>query len=214
MGCQLGKIHRHVKLQPEHIPVPRRRFSHLHIDLVGPLPKSAGYTHLFTAPCRHLRRTVPGVGAFPPLLQAADRRQSRHCVYSQAKTLYITSRRRGGAAAKTWAACRRCRCATTRGHLTADTEGSAAAGQAPPPRHLQMSRRHSSVFAYTASLSFRPTCLLRRAATAGYGQPRLSPRSAAWGGAVARRHLLTALSSADPFILFIFSHATYRQLFT
>jgi hypothetical protein len=48
MGCQLGKIHRHVKLQPEHIAVPRRRFSHLHIDLVGPLPKSAGYTHLFT----------------------------------------------------------------------------------------------------------------------------------------------------------------------
>jgi hypothetical protein len=46
MGCQLGKIHRHVKLQPE--PVPRRHFSHLHIDLVGPLPKSAGYTHLFT----------------------------------------------------------------------------------------------------------------------------------------------------------------------
>jgi hypothetical protein len=33
MGCQLGKVHRHVKLQPEHIPVPHRRFSHLHIDL-------------------------------------------------------------------------------------------------------------------------------------------------------------------------------------
>jgi hypothetical protein len=48
MGCQLGKVHRHVKLQPEHIPVPHRRFSHLHIDLVGPLPKSGGYTHLFT----------------------------------------------------------------------------------------------------------------------------------------------------------------------
>ncbi len=47
MGCQLGKVHRHVKLQPEHIPVPHRRFSHLHIDLVGPLPKSGGYTHLF-----------------------------------------------------------------------------------------------------------------------------------------------------------------------
>jgi len=28
MGCQLGKVHRHVKLQPEHIPVPRRRFAH------------------------------------------------------------------------------------------------------------------------------------------------------------------------------------------
>jgi hypothetical protein len=48
MGCQLGKIHKHVHLEPEHIAVPRRRFSHLHIDLVGPLPKSAGFTHLFT----------------------------------------------------------------------------------------------------------------------------------------------------------------------
>jgi transposase InsO family protein len=43
-----GKGHRHVKLQPEHIPVPHRRFSHLHIDLVRPLPKSGGYTLLFT----------------------------------------------------------------------------------------------------------------------------------------------------------------------
>jgi hypothetical protein len=48
MGCQLGKVHRYVKLQPEHIPVPRRRFAHLHIDLVGPLPSSSGCTHLFT----------------------------------------------------------------------------------------------------------------------------------------------------------------------
>jgi hypothetical protein len=35
-------------LEPEHIAVPHRRFSHLHIDLVGPLPKSFGCTHLFT----------------------------------------------------------------------------------------------------------------------------------------------------------------------
>ncbi len=48
MGCQLGKVHRHIRLEPEHIAVPHRRFSHLHIDLVGPLPKSAGFTHLFT----------------------------------------------------------------------------------------------------------------------------------------------------------------------
>jgi hypothetical protein len=48
MGCQLGKIHRHVKLQPDHIPVPRCRFAHLHVDLVGPLPSSGGCTHLFT----------------------------------------------------------------------------------------------------------------------------------------------------------------------
>jgi hypothetical protein len=34
------------------------------------------------------------------------------------------------------------------------------------------------------------------------------------GGAVARRHLMTTLSSADPYILFIFNHETCRQLFT
>jgi hypothetical protein len=29
-------------------PVPTRRFSHLHVDLVGPLPASKGFTYLFT----------------------------------------------------------------------------------------------------------------------------------------------------------------------
>ncbi len=48
LGCQLGKIHRHVTLQPEAIAVPHRRFSHLHVDLVGPLPQSGGYSYLFT----------------------------------------------------------------------------------------------------------------------------------------------------------------------
>ncbi len=55
MGCQLGKVQRHVTLEPEHIPVPHRRFSHLHVDLVGPLPKSAGFTHLFTVMDRTTR---------------------------------------------------------------------------------------------------------------------------------------------------------------
>jgi IS30 family transposase len=48
MGCQRGKIHPHVALQPDHIAVPSRRFAHLHVDLVGPLPSSAGYTYIFT----------------------------------------------------------------------------------------------------------------------------------------------------------------------
>ena len=30
------------------IPVPSKRFSHLHIDLVGPLPSSEGFSHLLT----------------------------------------------------------------------------------------------------------------------------------------------------------------------
>jgi len=48
LHCQKGKIHRHVSLQAAHIPVPVRRFSHLHVDLVGPLPRSAGFSYLFT----------------------------------------------------------------------------------------------------------------------------------------------------------------------
>jgi len=48
LQCQRSKISRHVHLQPEVIPVPCRRFSHLHVDLVGPLPSSAGFTYLFT----------------------------------------------------------------------------------------------------------------------------------------------------------------------
>jgi Integrase zinc binding domain/RNase H-like domain found in reverse transcriptase len=41
LTCQQSKIHRHVKLTPEHVPVPQRRFAHVHIDLVGPLPPSS-----------------------------------------------------------------------------------------------------------------------------------------------------------------------------
>ncbi len=48
LGCQRAKVHRHVKVPPQHIPVPTRRFSHIHVDLVGPLPASKGFTYLFT----------------------------------------------------------------------------------------------------------------------------------------------------------------------
>jgi len=48
LGCQQAKVHRHVQVPPQHIPVPARHFSHIHIDLVGPLPASKGFTYLFT----------------------------------------------------------------------------------------------------------------------------------------------------------------------
>jgi transposase InsO family protein len=48
LGCQWAKVHRHVQVPPQHIPVPTRRFSHIHVDLVGPLPASKGFTYLFT----------------------------------------------------------------------------------------------------------------------------------------------------------------------
>jgi hypothetical protein len=46
--CQRGKVHKHVHLQPAEILVPHRRFAHIHVKLVGPLPPSRGHTYLFT----------------------------------------------------------------------------------------------------------------------------------------------------------------------
>ncbi len=46
LHCQRSKVHKHVHLQPEQIEVPRRRFAHVHVDLVGPLPRSAGFSYL------------------------------------------------------------------------------------------------------------------------------------------------------------------------
>ncbi len=48
LSCQRSKVHRHVHLQAAHIPVPARRFAHLYVDLVGPLPLSSGFSYLFT----------------------------------------------------------------------------------------------------------------------------------------------------------------------
>jgi hypothetical protein len=55
LHCQKGKIHRHISLQAAHIPVPVRRFSHLHVDLVGPLSRSSGFSYLFTVVDRMTR---------------------------------------------------------------------------------------------------------------------------------------------------------------
>ena len=48
LQCQWGQVLRHVHIRPEKIPVPFRRFAHVHLDLVGPLPSSHGFTYLFT----------------------------------------------------------------------------------------------------------------------------------------------------------------------
>jgi transposase InsO family protein len=48
LPCQRGKVSKHHRPSPAHIEVPQRRFSHLHVDLVGPLPCSQGFTYLFT----------------------------------------------------------------------------------------------------------------------------------------------------------------------
>ncbi|GBM32633.1 Pro-Pol polyprotein [Araneus ventricosus] len=43
--CQRGKIQRHTVSPLGTYPVPRHRFDHVHIDLVGPPPPSRGYTY-------------------------------------------------------------------------------------------------------------------------------------------------------------------------
>jgi hypothetical protein len=48
LHCQRGKVHKLIHLKPAEIPVPHRRFAHIHVNLVGPLPPSRGHTYLFT----------------------------------------------------------------------------------------------------------------------------------------------------------------------
>ena len=48
ISCQKSKISTHVHSPVPSIPVPTRRFSHVHIDIVGPLPSSQGFSYLLT----------------------------------------------------------------------------------------------------------------------------------------------------------------------
>jgi transposase InsO family protein len=61
VGCQRGKVVRHVHLPPEQIPIPARRFTHIHVDIVGPLPPSQGFQYIFTI----IDRTSRWVEAVP-----------------------------------------------------------------------------------------------------------------------------------------------------
>jgi len=55
LECQKSKITRHTQLAPAAVPVPHRRFAHIHVDLVGPLPPSDNFTHLLTIVDRSTR---------------------------------------------------------------------------------------------------------------------------------------------------------------
>ena len=48
VSCQRAKVQQHTRAPLEPFPVPARRFDHVHVDLVGPLPPSQGFTHLLT----------------------------------------------------------------------------------------------------------------------------------------------------------------------
>ena len=48
VSCQRSKIHRHTKASVGSFHQPTRRFGHIHVDIVGPLPSSEGKRYLFT----------------------------------------------------------------------------------------------------------------------------------------------------------------------
>lgn len=53
--CQSSKISRHTESGIGQFPQPRRRFGHLHVDIVGPLSPSEGSNYLFTMTERSTR---------------------------------------------------------------------------------------------------------------------------------------------------------------
>ena len=55
IGCQTAKVHRHNKAPLHKFERATARFAHVHVNLVGPLPSSRGYTHLLTVIDRFTR---------------------------------------------------------------------------------------------------------------------------------------------------------------
>lgn len=54
-SCQKFKINRHNNSPYEQIPVPSERFNHVHLDIVGPLPQSEGFSYCLTIMDRFTR---------------------------------------------------------------------------------------------------------------------------------------------------------------
>ena len=55
LQCQRSRVHTHVKAPLQAFALVHRRFDHVHIDLVGPLPESRGFKYLLTADDRFTR---------------------------------------------------------------------------------------------------------------------------------------------------------------
>ncbi|KRY64563.1 Transposon Tf2-6 polyprotein, partial [Trichinella pseudospiralis] len=55
LTCQRTKVHRHTTTPLEIFTVPDRRFDHVHVDIVGPLPQSRGFSYLLTVMDRFTR---------------------------------------------------------------------------------------------------------------------------------------------------------------
>lgn len=55
VSCQRSKIHRHTRAPLDSFDLPKERFRHIHLDLVGPLPPSNGQRYLLTIVDRFTR---------------------------------------------------------------------------------------------------------------------------------------------------------------
>ena len=55
LQCQRAKVHQHTSIPIDQFPPPDARFTHVHIDLVGPLPPCQGFTYLLTCVDRFTR---------------------------------------------------------------------------------------------------------------------------------------------------------------
>ncbi|KAG8189090.1 hypothetical protein JTE90_028634 [Oedothorax gibbosus] len=67
LECQKNKIHRHTKSAIGDYPFPSCRFSHINVDVVGPLPTSCGFSYVLTCVDRFSRWPE----AFPMVDQTA-----------------------------------------------------------------------------------------------------------------------------------------------
>ena len=55
VACQRAKVGKHIVAPVEPLPMPDRRFASLHVDIVGPLPASQGFSYLLTIVDRFTR---------------------------------------------------------------------------------------------------------------------------------------------------------------
>lgn len=66
-ACSISKVHRHTKSPLQSFLPPDRRFDIVHIDIVGPLPPSDGYSYILTMVDRFTRwveaKTMPDMSA-------------------------------------------------------------------------------------------------------------------------------------------------------
>uniref|UniRef100_A0A5S6QNU6 Integrase catalytic domain-containing protein n=1 Tax=Trichuris muris TaxID=70415 RepID=A0A5S6QNU6_TRIMR len=72
-ACQRSKVQRHTKAPPTIFEIPDRRFDHVHLDIVGPLPPSRGNSYLLTMVDRFTRwpEAVPIPNASAPVIARA-----------------------------------------------------------------------------------------------------------------------------------------------